>query len=248
MKTTRTVSKGRLREGQPLSMRARKSLNKIQEMNDEQYAEYNKWFEPEGFERIPGDPKTSKGVSINGLRKDIYSLVKNKGFGEEDFLRVMPQFVMGNKHWTSYFPWFANMIEREDDEAYEVFEDTLAELGIDCQIVKPMVRESKRKYESVMRHVRSIKESSQWNRETNPYAKAAFDAVFNLIDSSYIDLDQAEDDMMEEEYRAENNEMFQMVLQGIYHALEQFIPQVDEIFGPEGHNIIFGEELYDLSI
>ena len=238
-----TEGKGRSR-----SMRARRGLNKIQEMNDEQYAEYNKWFEPEGFERIPGDPKTSKGVSINGLRKDIYSLVKNKGFGEEDFLRVMPQFVMGNKHWTSYFPWFANMVEREDDEAYEVFEDTLAELGIDCQIVKPMVRESKRKYNSVMRHIRSIKESSQWNRETNPYAKAAFDAVFNLIDSSYIDLDQAEDDMMEEEYRAENNEMFQMVLQGIYHALEQFIPQVNEIFGPDGLNIIFGDELYDLSI
>lgn len=111
-----------------------------------------------------------------------------------------------------------------------------------------MVRESKRKYESVMRHIRSIKESSQWNRETNPYAKAAFDAVFNLIDSSYIDLDQAEDDMMEEEYRAENNGMFQMVLQGIYHALEQFIPQVNEIFGPDGLNIIFGDELYDLSI
>ena len=105
-----------------------------------------------------------------------------------------------------------------------------------------------RKYESVMRHIRSIKESSQWNRETNPYARAAFDAVFNLIDSSYIDLDQAEDDMMEEEYRAENNEMFQQVLQGIYHALEQFIPQVDEIFGPDGLNIIFGDELYDLSI
>lgn len=105
-----------------------------------------------------------------------------------------------------------------------------------------------RKYESVMRHIRSIKESSQWNRETNPYAKAAFDAVFNLIDSSYIDLDQAEDDTMEEEYRAENNEMFQMVLQGIYHALEQFIPQVNEIFGPDGLNIIFGDELYDLSI
>lgn len=111
-----------------------------------------------------------------------------------------------------------------------------------------MVRESKRKYESVMRHIRSIKESSQWNRETNPYAKAAFDAVFNLIDSSYIDLDQADDNMMEEEYRAENNEMFQMVLQGIYHALEQFIPQVNEIFGPDGLNIIFGDEIYDLSI
>ena len=146
MKTNRTVSKGRLREGRPSSMRARKSLNKIQEMNDEQYTE------------------------------------------------------------------------------------------------------SKRKYNSVMRHIRSIKESSQWNRETNPYAKAAFDAVFNLIDSSYIDLDQAEDDMMEEEYRAENNEMFQQVLQGIYHALEQFIPQVNEIFGPDGLNIIFGDELYDLSI
>lgn len=105
-----------------------------------------------------------------------------------------------------------------------------------------------RKYESVMRHIRSIKESSQWNRETNPYARAAFDAVFNLIDSSYIDLDQAEDDMMEEEYRAENNEMFRQVLQGIYHALEQFIPQVNEIFGPGGLNIIFGDELYDLSI
>ena len=105
-----------------------------------------------------------------------------------------------------------------------------------------------RKYESVMRHIRSIKESSQWNRETNPYARAAFDAVFNLIDSSYIDLDQAEDDEMEEEYRAENNEMFQQVLQGIYHALEQFIPQVNEIFGPDGLNIIFGDELYDLSI
>ena len=109
-------------------------------------------------------------------------------------------------------------------------------------------RESKRKYESVMRHIHSIKESSQWNRETNPYARAAFDAVFNLIDSSYIDLDQAEDDEMEEEYRAENNEMFQQVLQGIYHALEQFIPQVNEIFGPDGLNIIFGDELYDLSI
>ena len=56
------------------------------------------------------------------------------------------------------------------------------------------------------------------------------------------------DDMTEEEYRAENNEMFQMVLQGIYHALEQFIPQVNEIFGPDGLNIIFGDELYDLSI
>ena len=54
--------------------------------------------------------------------------------------------------------------------------------------------------------------------------------------------------MVEEEYRAENNEMFQQVLQGIYHALEQFIPQVDEIFGPDGLNIIFGDELYDLSI
>ena len=105
-----------------------------------------------------------------------------------------------------------------------------------------------RKYESVMRRIRSIKESSQWNRETNPYAKAAFDAVFNLIDSSYIDLDQAEDDMAEEEYRAENNKMFQKVLQGIYHALEQFIPQVNEIFGPDGLHIIFGDELYDLGI
>lgn len=145
MKTTRTASKGRLREGQSSSMRARKGLNKIQEISDEQYA-------------------------------------------------------------------------------------------------------GKRKYESVMRHVRSIKESSQWNRETNPYARAAFDAVFNLLDSSYIDLDDAEDDMMEEEYRAENNEMFQMVLQGIYHALEQFIPQVNEIFGPNGLDIIFNDELYDLSI
>lgn len=157
MKTTRIASKGRLREGQSSSMRARKGLNKIQEISDEQYAEYNKWFEP-------------------------------------------------------------------------------------------MVRESKRKYESVMRRIRSIKESSQWNRETNPYARAAFDAVFNLLDSSYIDLDDAEDDMMEEEYRAENNEMFQMVLQGIYHALEQFIPQVNEIFGPNGLDIIFNDELYDLSI
>lgn len=164
MKNTRTVSKGRLREGQPLSMRAS--------------------GRPTGKRPFNAGIEGSK--ELNYLHKALEAL------------------------------------GAANDAAH--------------------------RYESVMRHIRSIKESSQWNRETNPYAKAAFDAVFNLIDSSYIDLDQAEDDMMEEEYRAENNEMFQNVLQGIYHALEQFIPQVNEIFGPDGLDIIFGDNLYDLSI
>lgn len=204
----------------------------------------------------------------------VRSPLENHHGGSPDFgnaLRGMPKSPDSDvKSFKELLKQLVNNINEEidrynndldDDEAEELWWDNVTIDFTEEEAIMNPARQKKvtkmqktaandvaHRYESVMRHIRSIKESSQWNRETNPYAKAAFDAVFNLIDSSYIDLDQAEDDMMEEEYRAENNEMFQQVLQGIYHALEQFIPQVHEIFGPDGIDIIFGDELYDLGI
>lgn len=107
------------------------------------------------------------------------------------------------------------------------------------------------RYESIMRRVKALKESSQWNKEKDPIARAAFDAVFAVLDSNFIDVNDLKypyDDEMEEEYAAENDAMLKNALQGIYHALEQFIPQVNDIFGPDGLDIIFGDEVYGLGV
>lgn len=196
------------------------------------------------------DPNYNKATSISvggrfksfeAIRGALEDIVTEVDRVIEDFNAVLSE--------DEYEDYYTDTLELDCDGPYEqIFLANDARKKKLAKMSKNAANDAAHRYESVMRHIRSIKESSQWNRETNPYAKAAFDAVFNLIDSSYIDLDQAEDDMMEEEYRAENNEMFQNVLQGIYHALEQFIPQVNEIFGPDGLDIIFGDNLYDLSI
>lgn len=192
---------------------------------------------PEFGDALIGMPK-SPASDVNGFKEVLEKLVDNIN-REIDSYNNMLSDDEAEELW-----WDNVAINFESEEA--VMNDARAKKV--AKMEANAERDAKHRYESVMRHIRSIKESSQWNRETNPYAKAAFDAVFNLIDSSYIDVDEAEDDQVEAEYRAENNEMFQQVLQGIYHALEQFIPQVNEIFGPDGLDIIFGDELYDLSI
>ena len=73
--------------------------------------------------------------------------------------------------------------------------------------------------------------SNPWNKETTPLGKMAFDAVFDIMENN-IDWELDDFDADTEKVEAERNKFYQ-VMQGIYHAVEQFTPEVEDFMNTE---------------